>query len=388
MRKLIRAAVFLLSLSLIACTPSNNETGESEQSSLDDQDNQDSQSNKENDALKTTEFPDIYIKNYDGVHFNTEIIIENNQLEYSTTYASLQKADREKAYDMFFGDRDRNLIETYERDWTNEKGEEVTYYTYVIDNSESVSTGPISSRVSYTDGNLSSYARSTLRMSEKYDGGYNAELFTEEQEFSFASSEEAFQDIEKSLLDIGIDIGDCVYEVYYLDHETLQQEELHIGMDGNIDKSAYKDSWSEEDDCYYFCIRQKYEGLAEYHIFVENFRKLSDENAPIQVLYSKNGIISLDIEKVFNFQDGESVSLCDFEKVAETVAEKYNMLLSDVEYEVTKAELYYVVDITEGKGEYFVTPGWIIEIVERLPDGSSNGTLQMEVNAVTGEEIR
>lgn len=387
MKKMIIGAVILLSISLMGCMSSNNETGESKQSSLDGQDNQDSQSNEENEAVKTTEFPDVYKKDYEGVHFNTEIIIENNPSEYFTTYATLQNVDRAKAIDMFFENSDRSRVETYENDSTNEKGEAVKSYNYVIDNSEGLSTGPFSSMVSYHDGSLSSYASSGFRMSEKYED-YNADLFTEEEKFSFASSEEAFNNIEKKLLNIGLDIGDCVYEVYYLDHEKLQQEELVIGMDGNIDKSAYKDSWSEEDDCYYFCIRQKYEGLSEYHMFVESFRELSDENAPIQVMYSKNGIVSLSVEKVFDFQDGEPVSLCNFEKVAETVAEKYNMLLSDVEYEVTKAELYYVVDITEGKGEYFVTPGWIIEIVERLPDGSSNGTLQMEVNAVTGEEIR
>lgn len=181
---------------------------------------------------------------------------------------------------------------------------------------------------------------------------------------------------------MGIDI-EGQYKCYVLEHSMLQSEEYAMDIDGNINQTGYKDSWTQDDDSYYFVINQKYDDIPAYHVFYDNFPLAADENAPVQVLYNKDGIQFLQLEKVFAFTEQESnYDLKPFEEIAEVIETKYGMLLDGSTYSVNQATLYYMENRMNDE-QYEVIPVWIFNI----EDNETGKTLQDIVNAETGKEI-
>lgn len=181
---------------------------------------------------------------------------------------------------------------------------------------------------------------------------------------------------------MGIDIEEQ-YKCYVLEHSMLQSEEYAMDINGNIDQTGYKDSWTQDDDSYYFAINQKYDDTPAYHVFYDNFPLAADENAPIQVLYNKDGIQFLQLEKVFAFTEQESnYDLKPFEEIAEVIETKYGMLLDGSTYSVNQATLYYMENKMNDE-QYEVIPVWIFN----TEDKETGKTLQDIVNAETGKEI-
>lgn len=160
-------------------------------------------------------------------------------------------------------------------------------------------------------------------------------------------------------------------------------QEKHEDMDGNIDKPQYKAQWSSADDCYYFYINQTYKGVPLYYAHKEDFADTEDINAQIQAVVSGEGIEWLNIEKVFTVSEEQGgVLLADMDAVVKTAADKCNQILGEAAYEMTKAELYYYVDLASGKGTYDVKPVWILTGSEK--DGKG---IQIIISAQTAEEI-
>ena len=84
-------------------------------------------------------------------------------------------------------------------------------------------------------------------MSEsKNQWNFNLPMYTEKKEFSFGSDREALDDIIRFLDKAGIHLGEN-YKVYtyYLDYETLKEQETYFDMDGNKLEVGNKWEWSE-----------------------------------------------------------------------------------------------------------------------------------------------
>lgn len=115
----------------------------------------------------------------------------------------------------------------------------------------------------------------------------------------------------------------------------------------------------------------------------EVFKQVCDANAPVQVFYTHNGIVEMQIYDLFTFQQSdEPLALKSFDAVADTIAYKYNMLLTDEKYEVKSAELFFRP--VEGDQESFeMIPAWEVTVREV----STERTLHMYVNALTAEEM-
>lgn len=98
---------------------------------------------------------------------------------------------------------------------------------------------------------------------------------------------------------------------------------------------------------------------------------------------SGEGIEWLSIENVFAVSEEQGgVSLADMDSMVKTAADKYNQILGGAAYEVTKAQLYYYVDLASGTGTYDMKPAWILT-------GSEQGgkDIQIIIDARTAEEI-
>lgn len=222
-------------------------------------------------------------------------------------------------------------------------------------------------------------------MLDPADERYNADLYSTEEQLPFMSREDAFQIIDKTLTEAGIEFKHS-YTGYALDYNCMQSQEYHEDMDGNIDQANYKNQWSASDEGYYFCINQIYRGLPLYHVYCEIFTDMADANAPIQAFISKDGIEYLDIEKIFEISDeGMSVPLAAVDVIAETVANKYNQILGNATYEITEAELCYYVDLSSGAGIYDVKPVWIVKGIEKSEQKEQG--IQTIIDAQTAKEI-
>lgn len=336
-------------------------------------------------AVEVTKMTD-YNKTFDKVEFKTEIVIDRQDKNkpFLQTKATLQSINRDKVIETLISNL--KVIEKHVSDSKNEKKEDVKCIDYVMKNEGVLSIGPLSSMCFFTKDKFSRHVKSAFRMDERYED-YNANKYSADKEFSFTKKKEAFKDIKEKLSSMGIDSGDN-YKAYSLDYETMKKEESVMGMDGKVDKKMYKESWSKDDNCYYFVMSQKYDDLPVYHVFADKFKNVSQENSPIHIIYSKRGIESMEIEKVFNFsKDTKEVSLANFDKVAKTVADKYGMILGKSSYKVTKAQLYYMVDTSVGNGTYEVNPVWIFNVQEMDKNKKVIGNLQTVVNAVTAKEI-
>lgn len=315
------------------------------------------------------EIPERYEKEADNISFKTNVNVSANVRENGLRKLStaVQKPDPEKVFDCLMGDTEIRA-----------KNEEDNNYWYEGVNNEILTINHTSIGFS-TDFYV--YVSNAFRLQQGYSD-YNADKYELDKDFEFASRQEAFENISQVLVTMGIDIEEQ-YKCYVLEHSMLQSEEYAMDINGNVDQTGYKDSWTQDDDSYYFVINQKHDDTPAYHVFYDNFPLAADENAPVQVLYNKDGIQFLQLEKVFAFTEQESnYDLKPFEEIAGVIETKYGMLLDGSTYSVNQATLYYMENKVNDE-QYEVIPVWIFN----TEDNETGKTLQDIVNAETGKEI-
>lgn len=318
-------------------------------------------------------FPATYTKEMDHVVFDAEIIVNEEVSDhglYKTT-AAYQSMNKEKAYDLLFGEVE--IEECREKD--TEMGKEM----YYVGNQMHESLYMIKNHLSMNKDDISTYIRQSFQLE---GDDYNADLYLTGEEFEFKSIDEAYRELSGVLSDIGLDITGK-YNCYSLDYKTLEENEYVVAVDEEKARSRYKESWTKDDNGYFFAVHQTLQGCTVQYPLAEVFRQVCDANAPVQALYTHNGIVDLEIYDLFTFQQSdEPLVLKSFDEVADTIAYKYNMILNDDQYEVKSAELFFRP--VEGDKESFeMIPAWEVTIREV----STDRTLYMYVNALTAEEM-
>lgn len=325
-------------------------------------------------------FPENFSDTIGNVTFNMDIIVNADLTEASivTAKAQIQKVNRKKAFQLFFGNID--TYDTYDYEEEDEYGKPAQQITYVSPEETTLAYGPESSKFDYMKRALMPYVLNAFVPFQ--DQRYNADLYSTEVQLTFMTREEAFKTVQNTLQAIDLNL-ETAYTAYALDHETMQSQEYHEDIDGNMDSSQYKTQWSGTDDCYYFYINQTYKGLPLYYIHNKAFEDAADIDALIQAVVSGEGIEWLNIEKVFEFSEEKGgISLADIDFVVKIVADKYNQIPGDTTYEITKAELHYYIDLSSGMGTYDVKPIWILTGSEK---GGKN--IQIIIDAQSAEEI-
>ncbi len=225
---------------------------------------------------------------------------------------------------------------------------------------------------------------------EKKGDDYNLPLYSREQEFSFGSAEDALKDIKANLNELGIQIDETyLVHTYYLDHETLQQQESHYDMEGNRVEDEYKTDWSEEDDAYLFYINSSYCGLPDYHSSDFAPVRAEDSSAQISVLYGKEGILDMEVDRVSIYEMGnQQMELLSFENIAEAVINYYDNILDNATYEVTEAQLVCDYDASYTKEDVQdVCPVWVFHVTE-TNEGDTPINYEVRFDACTGNQIQ
>lgn len=215
----------------------------------------------------------------------------------------------------------------------------------------------------------------------------NQDKYKKNENLDFMPYEEAYENVCSSLENLGIDIKETEYVSYALDCDTLTKEETSpMDIDGNVYEDEKHGTYSKEEECYYFAIWQKQQGVQEYHPNVGAFGCIEVANAPIQVFYSKNGIEKLEIDKAFTFeQQQDSVTLKDLSEINQVLTDEFNDILTEENYKVVEGKLvwktatfgtemqpawYFKIDYTTNKGDSYTT--------YRLVDAETGKLINME----------
>ena len=320
-------------------------------------------------------FPEKYEKTSDSgkVKFNCEPEVPENkkgQAISTVDVKGLYRCDREKAWTIF--GEGKEIIEKPEI--TVSEGRE-PYDYYLFANGESLG---IDDGIAYGSSNSKYYLNIGVTNPD------NQAVF-EETEVSFKSGEECITELKKMIDELGYNQEDFIFACYPLSFQTMKNLEEQYLQEDYLTEEKRKESWSQEDDAYFIYAYQKYEDIPVFHEMMSIARSMAydtPDNAPVQAIYSTRGIENLNISGVYEFEKGkQQVTLKPFEDIAAVVEEKFENILNDAEYEVTRAKFYERVYLDEGQ-KYKVDPIWYFEVVEN--NISKSVTL---INAETGKEI-
>ena len=327
--------------------------------------------NESTDSSSTTQvsgnFPEKLNMEIERVSFDAEVIAHSSANKKSKSYeVTVRKFDKEKVKEK--------LLSNIEVAETINYGDEDSYQGT---KEEYLSVSP--TRI-YFYKNLYLYVNNAFSL---FEDDRNAESY-KDTDFDFASRDAAKESILKELDSLGAGLGsDYFINMYSLDYETMKENEKVLDIDGEPDKSAYKPEWSSKDNCYYLCIRQSVNGIPVGYKYADADEKINEYNAPIQLLYSSSGIEFLSIDRMFDFSDkNEEVVLADMDKVSACIAKKYNDILNESKYSVSKLELHYIC-VKESETKYTVRPAWVVTMSEIGDDTP----FQMIIDAQTAEEI-
>ena len=313
-------------------------------------------------------FPKRLDMEIDRVKFDAEVLAHSAENMKAKSYeATLRKFDKEKLKEKFLSSiEEPETISSEEPDsYYGKKDEFLSVYPTRI--------------FFYTD--FHRYVNNTFSL---FEDDRNAEMYMKDIDFDFSSRDAAKESILKELDSLGAGLGsDYSINMYSLDYETMKENEKVLDMDGEPDKSAYKPEWSSKDNCYYLCIRQSVNGIPVGYKYADADENINEYNAPIQLLYSSSGIEFLSIDKMFDFSDkNEEVVLADMDKVSACIAKKYNDILTESKYSVSKLELHYIC-VKESETKYTVRSAWVVTMSENGDDTP----FQMIIDAQTAEEI-
>lgn len=327
-------------------------------------------------GIGRTSFPEKFEKTEQNIVFKTTIVADH-QHEFVQASCVPLTIDQEKVKDKMVQDEyilDPQIVV---------EEEDVIVYSGLNESELVLSSNYVSYVKSYEKNSVSAAFPHCLVL-EKRNPQYNADLYPE-KEFEFLSIQEAYNQVEKLLDELGISSRDLSYNVYSLDYKTLEAEEEIINLDGEYDFDHYKSEWTEKDNSYYFAVFQQYNGINLYRKYHESVFSLDDTITPMSFLYNEDGLQRLNLSDLLEIKTSKSVELVPFEAISQTIIHKYTNILTESTFEVRTAELIYITE-KQPDDSYKMYPAWYILINECSNENEDVGDFSVLINAITGKE--
>lgn len=238
------------------------------------------------------------------------------------------------------------------------------------------------------------------------------EEYLQDTDFSFATRQQAFEEIRKTLQPAGSEIAD-EYQCYTVPHTLLAEEEKKMLEDEALIKlpEAFGE-WTEEQDCYYFELAASIDGypVTRYAHGESDGEATNGEYVSgfaNDVIYSKDGIIHSAIRTLSQEEPSQSgLPLITAEQALETVKEYYEEMGTTIsaygKEEIRGVYLEMLPLRQDGKlDSYKLVPAWRFDVwgvnpaaveTEGTDIGEQAPPQQQErplfINALTGERIR
>jgi hypothetical protein len=187
---------------------------------------------------------------------------------------------------------------------------------------------------------------------------------------------------------MGIPVGEInYYKCYSLDSDTMREQEWVVDVDNNEIETGIQ--WTAKDNYYKFYARQSFQGLPIYYSDSELGISLNNVCMPIQVLIGENGICSLDLEKIYRFEEGEEpIILLETDEIIQNLCARYSDVLTSNQYTIYNSELMYYAKKVEDNS-YTLLPVWVFEMWEQ-EKGAEAEDKHFEIvilDAQTGNEV-
>lgn len=214
----------------------------------------------------------------------------------------------------------------------------------------------------------------------------SSEIGAPQETFAFASAEDCIQEVKEKLKEIGCPVEEYTFGWFSTtgeEYKALEQQAVDSGlMDSG---SANPEGFSEADNSYEIYGWQTYEGLQVLPwIMTSSMMRAFEtyQKAPVAALYTEQGMLALAMtDPAYVFEPSEEAAqFLAFPEIAQTVIQKYEDMLDEEFYTVTRAKLALRTYLDE-KQQPAAEPVWYFEVSD------SEGDEVVLVNAVTGEEI-
>ncbi len=338
------------------------------------------QAGEASEPAETTsvQIPETYERTEENVYFKADIICPDEVRKGSVKIPQvcLQQIDEDKVIDETFGNAVITKDEILENPGDDGKVHRARYLW-----------GTEEQHVSLYDYGASYISIRYPYIAHSFDLEGKEGNYSTEAQLSFMSTDSAWSELNEIFDRMEVSLGkEPFFKHYALDYQTLASQEYVMDMDGNIDRSQYKPEWTVEDEGYYFCIWQTYNGIKIHTPYSDMIKKYADFNAPVQVMLSANGLEYLSLGRTFLIDPKESIEeLVSLDTVADVVIKKYSMILTDAIYTIDRMELCYY-PVQDREGNYELKCVWIISFTEE-PTLTATGRFQMMVDAVSGEEL-
>lgn len=194
----------------------------------------------------------------------------------------------------------------------------------------------------------------------------NTNEFSTDTDLAFASRKSAIAKVEETLHQLGVQNLGAV-TVYSLDNKTLKSEEEKIKTNPDYSdeiasgRMSFKDSWSEEDDCYFMFIGCQLQGIpvtTDDVYFSKDDESLSGNL--ITAIYSQRGVEYLQFMNLYQEKSTEEMAqVITLDAAVTALADKLESIITTNSYEVSEIRLVYVPTLTgQSNKEFRMIPAW------------------------------
>ncbi|MCI9632930.1 MAG: hypothetical protein HFH18_06755 [Ruminococcus sp.] len=214
----------------------------------------------------------------------------------------------------------------------------------------------------------------------------SSERMAPQRDFSFGTGDSCVTKIKELLEGINYPIEEFSFSWFSTsgkEYSILEQRAYEDNVIGS--KELKSGGWTEDNDAYEIYAWQIYENIPIFpQIMTTNMTRAveSYQRAPISAVYNKKGLLTLMAEAPYEFESTEEIAVFkSFSEIAKNLIKKYENLLDDCSYSVTRAKLAIRVYFDK-KQQYQAEPVWYFEVYDN--------ELNMEIamfNAITGKEI-
>ncbi len=339
---------------------------------------------EKNNIEISSEFPTRVEREVSDVFsYNADITVgkdfDRNQFYQCT--AVLRKPDPQKWMDFFQVDSENWEISEYE-DAETRNGEIGTRINCVKGNEETLYIGE--NHLLYCVNNMHYINLSQNFVNNEYVLPAD-QTFSKDSDLPFESREENWKNISRSLSELDLLIDDCIMiSEYSLDLESLQKQEeilFQAGLKREDEKNPF---WSTADEGYYYILIQGYQGLPVFCRRTTASLTEEDETskASLNLYCTDAGFRLIDLIYWYDFQKtDQKITLMSFDKIMETIDQKYANVKQEHKMEVTECRLMlYPKDV--GKEEMEVIPIWLCTIEREF-----SRPIYLSIHAVTAEEV-
>lgn len=357
----------------------NNEESTNENTEEKLEENSEKNDIQNNIDVKERTFPSDYHYESDYLKIDITSIIPDKVVWYKTTCKDYQ-IDYEKLGRLFMPDDGSNTMESEQH---------VILSNEMVDGryKELYGWGPRSGGYNKLEVELLS---GSLRTDMRYKD-YNLDEYKEKKDFSFGTEEDIKKKLYEEFSKIDIDLeNDFVCDTYYLDYETMREQEKYVEMDIE-DKSKYskRTDWSEDDNAYYMFFHRTCNGLRDFQGDDMGLNKVMNGCAQISLIYNKDGILSCSIQNMYEYTvSNEQVMLMDFDNIMDSVIKHYSDIVDGTKHSIETAEL--IVDCSYiGSNQRKLIPVWAFWVEDEISDNQEAyiSKHELRVNAITGDII-